>query len=45
MFLASAPKDPISFTDVLHFAFHMVTLVSVDDTSFVCDADPILGGR
>ena len=45
MFLVTVPKGPTSFTDVLHFASWMVTLVSVDDTTFVCDAFSILGGH
>ena len=43
MFLVSVPKGPMSFTNILHCASQMVTLVSVDDTSFVGDTVPILG--
>ena len=36
------PQIPTSFTNILHCASWMVTLVSVDDTSFVGDNVPIL---
>ena len=35
MFLVSVPKCPTCLIDVLHCASQMVTLVSIDNTSFV----------
>ena len=44
MFLLSVPKGPTSFTDVLHHASWIVTLISVDNTSFVGDVILVLWG-
>ena len=44
MFLVSVPKCPTSFTNVLYFASQMVTLISVNNISFVSDAIFVLRG-
>ena len=38
------PKGPTSFTNILHCTSQMVPPVSLDDTSFICDAICILWG-
>ena len=43
VFPVSVPKSPTSFTNILHCASWMVTLVSIDDISLVDDNVPILG--
>ena len=45
MFLVSVPKSPTCLTDVIYYASQMVTLESVDKTSFVGDAALILGSH
>ena len=45
VFPLCAPKVPTSFTNILYCASWMITLVSVDDTSFVGDTVPILWGH
>ena len=44
MFLVSIPKGPTSFPNVLPSGPKMVTLVSVDNTSFVGDVILVPGG-
>ena len=43
VFPISVPKVPTSFTDIIHCTSQMVTLVSVDDTSFIGDITLSLG--
>ena len=44
MLLVSVPKGPTSLTNILHSASQMVTLISVDNISFVSDVVLVLGG-
>ena len=41
MFFAPVPKIPTSFTYVFHFTSRVVTLISIDDTSFVKNIVPV----